>query len=57
MRNPFHRLFRRIERLRRLRRLRSERKAIKAGAIMQTYEQRPDTREDETTWRPDGWNT
>ena len=56
MKNPFHRLFRRIERLRRLRRLRSERKAIKAGAIMQTYE-RPDTREDETTWRPDGWNT
>ena len=56
MMNPFHRLFRRIERLRRLRRLRSERRAIKAGAIMQTYE-RPDTRRDETREEPDGWNT
>ena len=57
MKNPLHRLFRRSERLRRLRRLRAERKAIKAGAIMQTYEKRPDTRRDETKWRPDGWNT
>ena len=57
MRNPFYRLFRRIERLRRLRRLRSERRAIKTGVIMQTYEQRPDTRRDETREGPDGWNT
>lgn len=56
MRNPFHRLFLRIERLRRLRRLRSERRAIKAGAIIQTHE-RPDTRRDETREGPDGWNT